>query len=140
MPFEYKPRSRYDRPVDPDRCKAAVHERGRGVNSYQCQRKSKKDGWCLQHHPDTVAERQRKADERYKKQRANSPIARLRRGLEEVKAQRDALLEALKATVTELEYYCEMFDRDVNADNAEDALEQAKAAIAKHTDAEREAE
>lgn len=99
MAFEYKPHGLYGAPIAPDRCKAAVHKEGRGVGQYQCSRKPWKDGWCKQHHPDTVAERRRRNQERYEKKRKRrwerSPAARLEKANEEI--------VRLKARVAELE-------------------------------------
>ena len=57
-------------PVDHARCRADVHERGRGIRFYQCQRKKKVTdsqglGWCGQHSPAGVAKSKAKADTRY---------------------------------------------------------------------------
>ena len=51
---------------NPDRCKEEVQDSG-GWHWYQCQRKPKKDGFCKQHHPDTIAEKQRKSKEKFDK-------------------------------------------------------------------------
>ena len=52
-----------------------------GMARYRCSRKIWKDGYCKQHHPDTVAERNRKADIRreakWAEQKANDPWRKL---------------------------------------------------------------
>lgn len=48
--------------MDKINCKEKVWS---GWDFYQCSRKIWKDGYCKQHHPDSVKERRRKADERY---------------------------------------------------------------------------
>ena len=68
----YKPYSRYDELFDESRCKTSVRWRDRGVGFHQCTRRPWKDGWCRQHHPDTVKEREAEKDKRYREQRANS--------------------------------------------------------------------
>ena len=45
-------------------CKA---EAGRGWIFFQCSRKAWKDGWCKQHHPDIMEEKQRERNEVYKR-------------------------------------------------------------------------
>jgi len=60
------------------RCKAQVsnHDWGR---THQCPRDAKKDGYCMQHHPDSVAKRRAKSDARFeeKRARAHAPYERL---------------------------------------------------------------
>jgi len=92
--MEYKPSGRHDSPIDPDRCKASVYH-ATIWESHQCSRKPWKDGWCKQHHPDTIAERERIRDLRYKQKRANGPWERLARAQKEI--------EQLKARIAELE-------------------------------------
>jgi hypothetical protein len=47
--------------MDKTRCKKRVWLQG-GFVDYQCSRKIWKDGYCKQHHPETVEERQGKSD------------------------------------------------------------------------------
>lgn len=49
MIFEYKQNTKFDQPVNPNRCKASVC--GGRVTVRQCCRKQVKDGWCTQHQP-----------------------------------------------------------------------------------------
>jgi hypothetical protein len=62
-------------PLDPTRCKYDVWETGRGTGHHQCQRKPWKDGWCRQHHPESIAARERAKDATYKRE-VLDPIAR----------------------------------------------------------------
>lgn len=50
-------------PIDPSHCKEAVSDGSRWMTWHQCKRKAKIDGWCTQHHPDTI---KRKYEERMK--------------------------------------------------------------------------
>jgi len=62
MPFEYKPQDRYQAPVDPKRCRAAVFD---GIRSHQCRNRAKEDGWCRVHHPDVERKRREESDRRH---------------------------------------------------------------------------
>lgn len=84
----YEPNSRLNAKLNPSYCQADVTN-DNGWGSHQCGFRTKRDGWCGIHHPDAEKERRRKSDERYERQRANSPVVRLR-------CQRDELLEAMK--------------------------------------------
>lgn len=54
-----------------DRCKELVPNNF-SVTFRRCARKAVKDGYCKQHHPDSVKARQDKANARFEEQRANS--------------------------------------------------------------------
>jgi hypothetical protein len=56
--------------MDATRCKETVWA---GWRPKQCSRKIWKDGYCKQHHPDSVKEREKKRDERYEAKKAKSP-------------------------------------------------------------------
>jgi len=60
-----------------ERCKEQVHNEGRSVGFHRCTRKAVRDGFCNQHHPDTVAERQEAAMARYREAREKDPAVRL---------------------------------------------------------------
>lgn len=60
-PRVYAPTDRLDPPVNPRLCKAEVGE-GSLPHRRQCQALVWKDGWCYQHHPDTLARRRAKRD------------------------------------------------------------------------------
>lgn len=70
--FRYKPRWPHERKPDPKQCAASVSSGGGGPSSYQCTRKPWKGDWCKQHHPETVAERDRKREEGWARERAAS--------------------------------------------------------------------
>ena len=57
----------------------------RGYHMGTCARNATKDGYCKQHHPVTVAERNRISEERFKRQQANSPWELWRKAKEEIK-------------------------------------------------------
>lgn len=67
------------------RCKALVPDGGRSVNFHQCRRNAVKDGYCKQHHPDTVAKRDEERQLQWEEQQNNSPIRRLARAMEQIK-------------------------------------------------------
>jgi ubiquinone biosynthesis protein UbiJ len=48
-----------------------------------CSRYATKDGYCTQHHPDFLAERQAIRDEKWEEKKRNSPEARLKRVVQE---------------------------------------------------------
>lgn len=50
-----------------------------GWHHHQCSRNAVKDGYCRQHHPDAVAERERKRKERQEAERAKSPYRLIER-------------------------------------------------------------
>ncbi len=79
MNFIYSPHTTFDAPFDKERCKSTVHEEGRGVGHYQCTRRPWKDGWCKQHHPDSVAKREEQTRTLYEEQRErrNRPYKRI---------------------------------------------------------------
>lgn len=91
-PYEYKPHGSYKVAVRAGRCKAAVLSLG-GFHDHQCLRKTWQDGWCKQHHPDTVAERERESEVRDKQKYAASPLGRMRRMSEKITALESALAE-----------------------------------------------
>jgi len=51
--IEFKPSYITEAKPTPKRCKATVHSAS-SIRPHQCNRKPWKDGWCKQHHPDTV--------------------------------------------------------------------------------------
>lgn len=50
-----------------------------GWHPHQCSRKSVRDGYCKQHHPDAAKKRREDSDHRYKEQEEQSTWARLER-------------------------------------------------------------
>ena len=67
-PFGYMPN-----PIEPDKCRAAVHNAGRGGGFHQCSRNPKvqrkmegeKVGFCQQHDPEVVAARDKARRDEY---------------------------------------------------------------------------
>lgn len=57
--------------LDPTLCKKMVYASGMW-HSYQYTRKIWKDEYCKQHHPETVAERNKKADEKWQQKQLES--------------------------------------------------------------------
>jgi hypothetical protein len=77
-----------------EQCKKTIY--GDWGRHRGCSRNATKDGYCKQHHPDTVAARGKKRDDDYEKKRKDSPYYRLG-----VALKRITELEAkLKASVT----------------------------------------
>lgn len=52
--------------MDKNNCKARVSVPGVWSRDYQCSRKATRDGFCKQHHPDSVAARDKKSQEKAK--------------------------------------------------------------------------
>ena len=80
-------------------CKARVGEPGRSMRTHQCQRKAQQDGWCWQHHPDAIAERDHQSKERWQREidSRSAPHRKLEQAQAEIvrlTEQRDALLKA----------------------------------------------
>ena len=62
---------------------------GRGQ---KCSRKAVKDGFCKQHHPDTVEARRKKSQEDYEIKMSKTPYARLRVALDRI-AELEGMLQ-----------------------------------------------
>jgi hypothetical protein len=71
-----------------EKCKKSVWGQS-SFTSYQCSRNVWKDGYCKQHHPDTVAERRRKSDAAYEIKRRQSPLYKLQQVLAEIKSLKE---------------------------------------------------
>lgn len=84
MAFEYKQGMLCARPFNPEQCKASVNH---DWHYAQCSRNPWKDGWCKQHHPDSIETRYEKSLERYKEQQENSPFARAAWQIKELKTR-----------------------------------------------------
>lgn len=63
--------------MEKGRCKKK--ETWNGYNYSQCSRKATKDGYCWQHHPDKVAERERLSEEKFQRKLDNNPWKKLER-------------------------------------------------------------
>ena len=69
--------------LDKSRCKQSVFSDS-CFNSYQCSRKIWKDGFCKQHHPDTIAERRDKSEQKFREQQKKSPWRLLKKAKERI--------------------------------------------------------
>lgn len=56
---------------DPIYCREKVWDGNRSKH-FQCSRKAVKDGYCKQHHPDSVKARQEQSEKEYEEKRKNS--------------------------------------------------------------------
>lgn len=65
----------------------------------QCSRNAVKDGYCKQHHPDTVAERNRKVKERWQAKQEASPYGQLKKAKQQIAKLVELLDEARKRGV-----------------------------------------
>jgi hypothetical protein len=67
--------------LDPEKCPEWVSTPGMRMKLHQCTKLIWKDGFCKIHHPEKVAERQRKSEENY---RLTSPWEKLRLAYEKI--------------------------------------------------------
>ncbi len=67
-----------------EKCKQYVWSSS-AFHGHNCTRNAWKDGYCKQHHPDTVALRFKKSEERYEKQRKQSSIYKLGEAVAKIK-------------------------------------------------------
>jgi hypothetical protein len=85
-----------------ENCKAIVLRRGYWAG--RCNRKAAKDGYCAQHHPDTVVNRKAERDAKWiadvNKRMANQAV------MEMMKAERDRRYEAYPELVAWVKKYC----------------------------------
>lgn len=59
---------------NPERCQEQIRSRGRFMLYWhRCTRKSVRDGYCVQHHPDTVEQRRKATAQRWEEERKRSP-------------------------------------------------------------------
>ena len=65
-----------------EKCKKEVWN---GYNHGECLRKAVRDEYCWQHHPDSVAKREKLSEERYQKQLESSPIMKLEKANAKIK-------------------------------------------------------
>ena len=102
-----------------DRCKERVYGGGTW-NGHRCYRSPVKDGFCKQHHPDSVKARQEKSEAAAQKKRENSPLGGAMRTIRELKKTTVPIdkLEELKAKwVEDQDLHCSAHDFifDINA-------------------------
>jgi hypothetical protein len=69
--------------MDTSKCKEQVSNAHSWGNS-QCSRKATKDGYCKQHHPDTVKDRRAKQAAIYDERFRNSPGRKLKKAEERI--------------------------------------------------------
>lgn len=77
-----------------ERCKETIWDNWTHRN---CSRNAVKDGYCKQHHPDNVKERERQTDERWKAKQESSPWNQLTKAIQKIK-KLEAEIEQLKTT------------------------------------------
>ena len=68
--------------MDNARCKENVFS---NWHHYQCSRKIWKDGYCKQHHPDTVQARKIESEQKYKERYQQSAYGRLQAACRRIK-------------------------------------------------------
>ena len=86
-----------ERNLDETRCKKGVMQ---GYRSFQCKHKTWKDGWCKQHHPDTVKSRHEELDRRYYEKQKHEPWYLLKEARERIEAlEGEKIIDCRKAYV-----------------------------------------
>ena len=98
-----------------EKCKKRVY--GDTYRDRSCSRNAVKDGYCLQHHPDSVSKRREKSDALYEENRKNSypylmeqsgkRIVLLQKGIQKMKA---AMLAGRPADPRDCEKWDEALD------------------------------
>ena len=71
-----------------EKCKEKVWG---GWSYHPCLRNAVRDGYCKQHHPDSVKARKEKADARWEAKMQSSPLSRAMRRIEELEAEIERL-------------------------------------------------
>lgn len=85
-----------------ERCKEQVWQNG-CFRTSRCSRYAVKDGYCKQHHPDSVKARREESERKHQERQANSPLGMARKAIEEQKTKIEQLETSLKAAEEELE-------------------------------------
>ena len=98
----YKPHGLHGQPFNSSRCKASVSFDSRMVGFHQCQRKPWKDGWCKQHHPDSVKKRREEQQQRWKQKQENTPARRVARRAEVMEKNYEELRERYNRLIVAL--------------------------------------
>jgi hypothetical protein len=86
--------------MDETKCKASVY-RGCWSRRSRCDRKPWKDGWCKQHHPDSVAARKEARDKQWTEKWRQHPVYKLQEAqkrIAELEAEIAVLRKANNAT------------------------------------------
>lgn len=103
--------------VEVTRCKQRFMPEG-SYHMKQCSREATCDGYCKQHHPDTIAERRRKKDEAWKEKQAKDPLVLAHLRIKEVLQQHGALLTAVNDVLShkdgDLPHRGRLFDTDAS--------------------------
>jgi hypothetical protein len=63
-------------------CKQRVISGAMGFHTHRCERKIWKDGFCKQHHPNSVEARRKEMDKRYEEKQKRSPYVLLAKSIE----------------------------------------------------------
>jgi hypothetical protein len=66
---------------DRERCKDSVWD---GWTRRRCSRKAWKDGYCKQHHPDSVKRRREESERRYEERWRQNPVNQLSRRVKQL--------------------------------------------------------
>jgi len=80
---------------DKKRCKQEVASAGIWFRWHRCKKYAVKDGYCKQHHPDTVTERQEKRDKKFDEQQKQSTWYQLREAKKKI-TQLERKIERMK--------------------------------------------
>lgn len=133
-----------------EQCRETIYRRnGMDFYGHRCTRKAVADGFCKQHHPDSVKAREAKSAAAYQAKRAADPLRLAQQEIDRLKQQRDRFskeAEGLSREVLELSTElgevkakrdellrllgrCEIFIRAIDANNGRNIL--ADIAIAK---------
>lgn len=104
-----------------DRCNKTVYPQTKwgSFQGYPCRRKAWKDGFCRQHHPDSVKERQRKSEANWIKKRENDPLNVLQKEVGRLKGE----VGTLKTT------YNQLFDAYKRLEEERDLFKSAYIAL-----------
>ena len=127
-------------------CKEQVwHQSGQWGRQHRCTRKAWKDGYCKQHHPDSVKERNKKSIEKYRKQqeyrlehspqalieKANKENAALRTKLQQAEEERDRAMRAADGARERATRWQETAECEADGlEHWKSACESSKAALA----------
>lgn len=97
-----------------ERCKESVYPSDRDGSFYphQCERKAWKDGYCKQHHPDSVKERNEKARQRHEQRWEQRNRLEQKQYDDYAKAYHAAAMAEIRKEVKALPTYNGMIDRE----------------------------
>jgi len=86
-----------------ERCKSRVWPSG-SMRDYPCSRNAWKDGFCKQHHPDTVKARREKQESELREKRESDPFNKMAKKVKELEAHNKVLVDALEKIVSDGDY------------------------------------